>query len=118
MSERQAYPSDLTDEEWRLLEPLLPPARHDVRPRKYAVREVVNGLRYLQRSGCSWRMLPHEFPPYRTVYYYFRVWRLDGTWERVHQQLHEQVRRQAGRASQASAAIADSQSVKTTEKGG
>ena len=63
MSERQAYPSDLTDEEWRLLEPLRPPARHDVRPRKYALREVVNGLRYLQRSGCLWRMLPHEFSP-------------------------------------------------------
>lgn len=118
MPPRQRYPSDLSDAEWAILQPMLPPARRDVRPRKYDLREVINAIRYLQRSGCSWRMLPHEFPPYRTVYYYFRLWRQNGMWEQLHATLHERVRTQNGREAQASAVIADSQSVKTTEKGG
>jgi putative transposase len=117
-TKRQAYPSDLSEAEWAVLQPLLPAARRDVRPRKYDLREVVNAIRYLQRSGCSWRLLPHDLPPYRVVFYYFHQWRRDGTWERIHHHLHEQIRQHSGRHAQASAAIADSQSVKTTEKGG
>lgn len=118
MVERRLYPSDLSDAEWAELEPLIPKARADVRPRKYAMREIINGLRYLQRSGCAWRMLPHDFPPYRAVFYYFRLWRKDGTWERIHDALYRQVRVHMGRNEQASAGSLDSQSVKTTEKGG
>lgn len=115
---RPSYPSDLSDAEWGMLEPLLPPARRDVRPRKYALREIVNAIRYVQRTGCSWRMLPHDFPPYRSVFYTFTRWRQQGVWEQVHHQLHAQWRVQQGREAEASGAIADSQSVKTTEKGG
>jgi putative transposase len=117
MTSRSRYLSDLTEAEWTILQPLLPAARRDVRPRKYEMREVVNAIRYLQRTGCSWRMLPHDFPPYRVVFYYF-LWRRNGVWEQVHNALYEQVRQQSGRDAQPSAAIADSQSVKTTEKGG
>lgn len=115
---RQAYPSDMTDREWWLLEALIPPAKSGGRPRKYAMREIVNAMRYVLRSGCSWRMLPHEFPPYRIVFHYFRTWRQDGTWERIHSYLRTSMRQQQGRDEQASAGIIDSQSVKTTEKGG
>ena len=115
---RQAYPSDMTDREWWLLEPLIPAAKAGGRPRKYAMREIVNALRYVLRSGGSWRMLPHEFPPYRIVFHYFRTWRKDGTWERIHHHLRAAVRQQADRDEQATAGSIDSQSVKTTEKGG
>ena len=118
MSSRQHYSSDVTDAEWTLLQPLLPPARHDVRPRKYEQREIINAIRYLQRTGCSWRLLPHDLPPYRVVFYYFRLWQRTGVWEQVHAALHAQLRQKIGRDAQPSAAIADSQSVKTTEKGG
>lgn len=118
MTSRSRYPSDLTEAEWEILQPLMPAVRRDVRPRKYELREVVNAIRYLQRTGCSWRMLPHDFPPYRVVFYYFHLWRRTGVWEQVHHALYEQVRQQSGRDPQPSAAIADSQSVKTTEKGG
>jgi putative transposase len=117
MSGRGRYPSDLSDAEWTILQPLLPAARRDVRPRKYDLREIVNTIRYLQRTGCSWRMLPHDFPPYRVVFYYFHRWRRNGVWEQVHGALYQQLRQQSGREAQPSAAIADSQSVKTTEKG-
>ena len=89
---RQAYPSDLSDTEWRLLEPLLPTPRPGGRPVKYPRREVVNAIMYVLRSGCPWRMLPHDLPPWRTAFHYFRTWRKDGTWERVHQALRERVR--------------------------
>ena len=82
------------------------------------MRDIVDALFYLLRSGCSWRMLPHDLPPWQTVYTYFQQWRDDGTWERLHTRLREQVRTEAGREAQPSAAIIDSQSVKTTEKGG
>lgn len=115
---RQSYPSDLSDHQWQLLEPLLPPPKSEGRPIKYPRREVLNGIVYVLRTGCAWRMIPHDLPPWRTTFHYFRTWRRDGTWERIHEVLRDQLRLADGRAASPSAAIIDSQSVKTTEKGG
>jgi len=119
--ERQKYPSDLTDDQWALIEPLIPRSKAGTsaggHPRTVTLRAVVNGILYLVRSGCSWRMLPHDFPPWGTVYYY-RRWRIEGVWEKIHNTLSPQVREAAGREATPSAAIVDSQRVKTTEKGG
>ena len=111
------YPSDLGDTEWQIIRPLLPASKPGGRPRETDLRSVVNAIFYVLRSGCAWRMLPHDFPPYSTVYMYFKQWRVDGTWEKVHDTLRDRIRSQEGRKKSPSAAIIDSQSVKTTEKG-
>jgi putative transposase len=115
---RIAYPSDLTDAQWRLISKRIPPAQPGGRYRSVNMREVVNGILYLVRTGCSWRQLPHDFPPWGTVHWYYRCFRLDGTWQKIHDALRDKVRVSAGRKKSPSAAIVDSQSVKTTEKGG
>ena len=116
--ERKPYPTDLTDEQWKLIEPFLPPAEPGGRPRKTDLREVVNALLYLVRSGCQWRMIPHEFPPWKTCYNYYRAWIDKGTWDEIVASLRMQVRSEAGRNELPKVAAIDSQSVKTTEQGG
>lgn len=115
---RRAYPTDLTDAQWAILEPLIPPPKPGGRPAKHPRRELVTAMLYVLRGGIAWRLLPHEFPPWQTVYDYFRQWRLDGTWETINTALRERVRIKLGRDPTPSAAILDSQSAKTTGKGG
>ena len=114
----QLYPSDLTDREWNLIKALIPPATPGGRPRATDMRMVLNAIFYVSRGGIAWRYLPREYPPWATVYGYFRRWRLGGVWQQINARLRSLVRQHAGRKSQPTAAILDSQSVKTTEQGG
>src|SRR5437764_13058041 len=115
MNTRQRYPSDLTDLQWDNIEHLFPRAQgKGGRPRTYPLREIVNATLYLARGGCTWRMLPHDFPPWKTVSYYFSTWRDNGTWESVHAALRAEVRAAAGREPTPSAAIIDSQGLSRT----
>jgi putative transposase len=112
---RKPYPSDLTDAQWHLLQPLLPPAKPGGRPRKTDLREVLNALFYLNREGCTWRALPHDFPAWRTVYEYFAAWKADGTWDELNGALRRKLRVQQGRPHTPTTASLDSQTVKASE---
>jgi transposase len=112
------YPSDLTDEEWALIEPHLPPAKPGGNKRRVNLREVTNGLMYLLSTGCQWRALPKDFPPRSTVHGYFKLWQYDGILDNLHHLLYMECRDTAGREVSPTAAIIDSQSVKSAEKGG
>ena len=116
--DRTAYPTDLTDAQWKRAEALIPPAKQGGRPRTMEMREIFNAILYVVRGGIAWRLLPHDFPGWSTVYHYFRCFRKDGTWQIIHDALRDEVRSEAGRESSPSAAVIDSQSVKTTEKKG
>jgi putative transposase len=116
--ERRAYTTDLSDAEWACLAPHIPSPKPGGRPAKHSRRELWNAIFYVIRTGGAWRLLPNDLPPWRTVYHYWRVWRLDGTWERIHAAVRERLRVKLGRNAQPSAAILDSQSVKTTGVGG
>lgn len=116
--DREPYWTDLSDEEWKLIEPLVPAVKSGGRPAEYSRREIVNGIRYLNRTGCAWRLLPHDLPPYRTVFAYFSAWQADGTWARIEAVLRDRLRRSAGKKAAPTAAIVDSQSVKMVDQAG
>ena len=112
-----SYPSDLSDEQWKRIERLVAAPKPGGRPAKHDRLAILNAILYLVRTGCAWRLLPHDMPSWKTVYHYLGCWGLDGTWERIHDQLGGDVREAAGRNGQPSAAIIDSESVKTTGRG-
>ena len=112
------YPSDLTDEEWALVEPMIPPARHGGRKRSVNVREVLNGIFYVLWTGCQWKALPRDLPPKSTVHDYLELWNWDGTLEQIHHALYVAVREQEGREASPTAAIINSQTAKGAQKGG
>lgn len=114
---RKTYPSDVSDAEWLIIEPLLP-RQYIGRPREVDLREILNGIFYVLREGCSWRALPHDLPPWQTVYNYFRHWQRLGIWQKIHSQLRQQVRTKMDKTENPTAGIIDSQSVKTAQKRG
>ena len=114
-SSPRGYDSDLPDEQWALIEPLLPPPATAGRREKHPRREIVNAILYVVRTGCAWRLLPREFPPWQTVFWYFKRWRADGSLDRVHDALRDRLRDADGRDPMASAAIVDAQSVKAAD---
>ena len=118
MDTRRAYPTDLTGPQWAQVSRFIPAPKPGGRPAKYERREIVNALLYVARTGCQWRAMPHDLPPWRITYWYFMRWRKDGTLERLHEELRGDLRQAEGRRRQPSAAVIDSQSAKTTEKGG
>jgi len=115
---RKAYPSDLREAEWAILEPLVPAVKPGGRPARHRRREIVNAILYVVRGGNQWRAMPHDLPPWQTAFDYLRIWRNEGTWERIQTALRERTRRRLGREATPSAAIVDSQSVKTSQRGG
>ena len=116
--DRKAYPTDLTDQEWWEIKDLVPAPKHGGRPAIHSRREIVNAMFYVLRTGCAWRMLPHDLPPWQTVYYYFRTWKRSGVFKKAHDALRKEVRQHSGKNPEPSAGVLDSQSVKTSEKGG
>jgi putative transposase len=116
--QRLPYTTDLTEEAWQILAPLLPPEKSGGRPRKYPIREVINGIQYVLRGGCAWRLMPHDLPHGQTAYQTCRAWRQDGPWRCLHDHLRAAVRVRMGRHPQPSGAIIDAQTVKPTDKGG
>src|SRR3954454_4272307 len=118
MTCRSPYDTDLTDPEWGHLKPLVPVAKPGGRPPIHSRREILNGIFYTVRSGGAWKLLPHDLPPWRTVYHYFWSWRRSGIWEKIHDSVRGSVRQAAGRHPEPSGALLDSQSVQTTEQGG
>jgi putative transposase len=115
---RRAYQTDLSDAEWSYVEPHLPTPKAPGRPRLHPLREILDAIFYIARSGCAWRLLPHDFPPWKTVHHYLRMWRKDGTWERIHAALRKRLRVRKKRDPEPSAGVVDSQSVKSTGVGG
>ncbi|MEZ5536710.1 MAG: IS5 family transposase [Thiolinea sp.] len=113
-----SYLTDLSDQQWARVAYHFQDYPGHCRPRKYDYRDILNAIFYISRSGCQWRLLPRDYPPWQSVYYYYRKWQRDGTWDQVHQTLRQQVRESAGKQPTPTLALVDSQSVKTVQKGG